>query len=259
MTQVKITRDLTTIHDVVELAHTNRNWWFRGQSCTWGTLVPRVFRSERSTSLEGALIEEFVRVAPALSTERLPASDDHLGWLVLAQHHGLPTRLLDWTESVLVALYFVVTEDEPAAGELWALDPIHLRTLIGGTVTDPEDDFAAAIAEDAFPGRSAHTRLSKGTDARVVEVPHPAFPALRFPRMVAQSSVFTIHPHPAWAKVDILEVAETGSLERYRVLTEAKCELAARLQALMVTPRTLFPDLDRLAETIELEMLRDTT
>ena len=249
-------RVLKTIHEVVDIGHKNKDWWFRGHGKTCGNLTPKVFRSKEATSLEKSMIGEFVRVAPALATAPVPARDDYLAWLVLAQHHGLPTRLLDWTESILVALYFVVEEEVGSSGELWAFDPMALRPP-PGSVCSPEDDFPAAIAEDAFPDRSSWTSTSVAQDTPrdLVQHPYPAFPSLRFPRMVAQSSVFTIHPDPARALRDILDLEQTGALVRFAVPSEYQAEMGDHLSALRITPRTLFPDLDHLAETITVEML----
>jgi hypothetical protein len=77
---------------------------------------------------ERALIGHFQVRAPTRAHTRMPEPDDYFGWLFLAQHYGLPTRLLDWTENPLVALYFAVENpEEKTDGCIWALWPARLN------------------------------------------------------------------------------------------------------------------------------------
>jgi hypothetical protein len=72
---------------------------------------------------ENSLIRYFMAYAEARHA-RCPAQHDLLGWLTLARHYGLPTRLLDWSTSPLVALFFAVSDDKESSGVdggLWAL------------------------------------------------------------------------------------------------------------------------------------------
>jgi len=110
MEVIKIS-DFVEFHDTMQ-RFANINFLFRGQlDADWG-LVPKVGRDAfkdilPSSSNEELLLDSWKRYAGHLLTS-VPI--DNWDWLSLAQHHGLATRLLDWTKNPLVALYFA-TED----------------------------------------------------------------------------------------------------------------------------------------------------
>lgn len=103
-----------------------RELLFRGVSDKSYQLIPSIGRdTEKNTNgdietVEFDLLEEFKRLsAPILSIGETPKSD--FDWLFLAQHYGLPTRLLDWTTNPLVALYFAVEKDDHIDAGVYAL------------------------------------------------------------------------------------------------------------------------------------------
>lgn len=77
--------------------------WFRGQRKKTYKLKPAVYRSEILSKREKVLLDQFKQQA---ATAGLNYNLDQWGWMAFAQHHGIPTRLLDWSENPLVALYF---------------------------------------------------------------------------------------------------------------------------------------------------------
>lgn len=108
---------------------------FRGVTDKDHSLVPSIGRHARENtgndilSLENDLITEFRRLAvPEL--ESIPNSD--FEWLFLAQHYGLPTRLLDWSTNPLVALFFAVEKEDDKDGAIY---------MIQRMVTDQYDIF----------------------------------------------------------------------------------------------------------------------
>jgi len=104
---------LTEIEQVVKVGTILSGSWFRGHAKVYGDLTPKLFRKQwLRADFESWLIENFKRGAPALERD-IPDYEDHIEWLFLMQHHGMPTRLLDWTKSILIALYFVVSSHSP--------------------------------------------------------------------------------------------------------------------------------------------------
>lgn len=102
--------------------------WFRGQEDLAWPLVPGAFRrSKRNTVEETSSFYHFVLRA---DEEHRKTNDSTFKWLTLMQHYGLPTRLLDWTESVLVGLYFATIDTKAGRGKngaLYVLDPRRLN------------------------------------------------------------------------------------------------------------------------------------
>ncbi|SRR6266568_5589140 len=252
---------LRGISDAVEIGTTLSRSWFRGHPRIHNNLTPKVFRPEwddpwtarGGREVELGIIDDFKRRAPGLM-ESAPSPSDTLAWLFLMQHHGAPTRLLDWTESALVALYFAVEKHHDVDGELWAMFPdlLNERSDVGRGFPLLNNPVLQYLVEEPL----VHDIEANARVRGLREVPRRPIalrPATTFPRMVAQLSVFTIHPKPQAGHTvpDILPEADL--LVRYIVPAGGKRQLMNDLQALGVSRRTLFPDLDALSKTIERE------
>ncbi|MCD6530855.1 FRG domain-containing protein, partial [bacterium] len=109
--------------------------WFRGEPPDVNTpLTPSVWRYKYKDLLyeyESQLYTKFYLKAPSRYIN-CPRSNEYYKWLFLMQHYGLPTRLLDWTESILVAVYFAIKYAKKYDGDyekavIWALKPHRLN------------------------------------------------------------------------------------------------------------------------------------
>ena len=84
--------------------------WFRGHAVKDWKLIPSLARNLDNLPKETEIIKRFIQLAVPHMTEETPRDD--WGWIFLMQHHRVPTRLLDWTESPLTALWFAVNSTE---------------------------------------------------------------------------------------------------------------------------------------------------
>ena len=112
---------LAVISDAIR---TDEPFWFRGHDDVEYSLTPSALRfssySNRVKAL--GLIADFKRIA-GMKLRRAPDPANELEWALIAQHYGLPTRLLDWTESATTALYFACLKPD-RDGLVFIVNPI---------------------------------------------------------------------------------------------------------------------------------------
>ena len=100
--------------------------WFRGVSKAKYTLIPSIYRSDNYDYVieeEREMMDEFIRRAKGINPLYQNESD-RWTWYQIMQHHGFPTRMLDWTSSSLIGLYFALRNIKSIlTPSVWVLDP----------------------------------------------------------------------------------------------------------------------------------------
>jgi len=115
---------------------TNFGLWFRGHEKTDYKLIPSILRE--SIGQNGRYVDEvsLTRHFKALNPDAATSDASDFEWLVTMQHYLAPTRLLDWTENLLVALYFAVRNpsfDDKEDAAVWILNARRLNSYTSGT------------------------------------------------------------------------------------------------------------------------------
>jgi len=219
--------------------------WFRGHGKKGWKLVPTLARNPRHLKAENALIKRFMQNA----TPHLDVSPrEEWEWMFLMQHHRAYTRLLDWSESPLAALYFAVSSKRlwKQDGAVWCLDPVALNRA-----ANLKFEF-----EPEVPAFGRDKVLDSYLPSRVQENPSEMFPVAivgprNTPRMAAQLGTFTIN-HRLHDPIE--RIGNCRHVWRWIVPATAKERLLTELSHLGFSALTLFPELDRVAD-LSMEML----
>jgi hypothetical protein len=213
--------------------------WFRGHGKRTWELVPSLARNLQHLKAENAHIKRFMQNAtPHLD---VPPREEW-EWMFLMQHHRANTRLLDWTESPLAALYFAVSDkqDSRTDGAVWCLDPVALNRA-----ANLKFEFQPEI-----PAFGVDRVLDSYLLSRVHENPSELFPVAivgprNTPRMAAQLGTFTIN-HRLHQPIE--NIGTRKHVWRWIIPAAAKTNLLKELAHLGISALTLFPELDRVAD-----------
>jgi hypothetical protein len=236
--------------------------WRGHSNATW-ELEAGVFRPrpQGGSYSENALISHFKeRAVGMLGSRNRPSSE--LEWLFLAQHYGLPTRLLDWTENPLVALFFAVNaelddgfnDDKDAC--IWALSsgklnkeescPGDPKQSMHGIVSSDER-IVKAIADRAFGQKDTALFKKYNIDPihlpKVIAIETPALDS----RIVAQSGRFSLHDK----KGAFTSPVNAKYLRKFVIPSFARKDLRGVLDRLAIWSWNIFPDLQSLAEGLK--------
>lgn len=265
--------------------------WFRGHSDCELSLKPCLYREETSAHLRShsnsgdssgdRLFEDLLEIEHELRIDftsyghllnESNQAKTSIDWYFLMQHHGVPTRLLDWTTNALAGLFFAIDayatrckdtkkgdagkSTEPGQVAVWMVDAYWLADRLSPDWKAPILPYSTDAAK-YVPPLDRILENNQDAQALVPKYPMPIEPPALHPRVAAQEGRFVIFGR----NLDLLEEkirqeaddkcrAKEFRLRQIRFEVKDIDEILAELAQLGISRRTLFPDLDGLAKFV---------
>jgi hypothetical protein len=208
-------------------------WFFRGHTKAEYELVPGLYRLNRVRDesfaswedLEKFLLLAFQREAAQYIEGQSLSFED---WICLAQHHRLPTRLLDWTTNSLIALFFAVESNYETEANVWCM--------------------GFPSTNNCMPEGTFFSQRKSLLDSNFI-----LFPRHIDERIINQGGCFTKHD----SEVPLNKREEFGGLltfNRFRIAPKHKKEIRAALYDMGIHVSFIYPSLDSLASRLHYEL-----
>jgi hypothetical protein len=266
--EVRVTRWDDLIREIYfepineELQRYRSKFVYRGMTDAGFGLRPSLTRvGDHFGGVEMLLFNDFRQYARREAT----AGASFWNWLAVAQHRGLPTRLLDWTFSPYVAMHFATSNlgagQSPQAAVIWAVNYAETNKLLSDTLARSlqlhrKNIFSVEMLDAAVPDLESLDRFHP--DAFVLFMEPPSIDE----RIVNQAALFSVMSHPEPRKGQTLETGldeflvgrqnDLGSnaprlFKKIVIAPELKWEIRDRLDQANITERVMFPGMDGLS------------
>jgi hypothetical protein len=229
---------LEKIIDLVTNEYNCGHFLFRGVTDSINhTLIPSIGRVDCSKfchlSLEAYEKETFNRFKLRARAEIHPEPSNDWEWLAIAQHHGMPTRLLDWTSSPLIALYFATKPEANFDGTLKELNPNGAALYVMHTchyinITQDQDPFSVSGHGIFYP-------------------PHIT------KRISGQFGLFSIQPDPTLEFQDGFYNNIGNHITKLEFDTETARLIQKQLYLLGIRHESVFPDLEGYTQDLKVK------
>lgn len=216
-------------------------FWFRGNADLTWRLIPSALRypmtSKRNKALN--LLNDFKRFGE-LKLPKAPRANEEFKWVQLAQHYGLPTRLLDWTKNAAIALYFACEKEPEKDGAVFILNPIDLNREAfprQPRIFDPNQD-------ETIIGQYLKLDGDRNPDGLKTIAVNPPWNS---ERIMLQQGVFTLHGSRYFTLTD----RQAPSLVYLRIENEYKNILLQELERVGVNEMSIFPEAEHMCRYLK--------
>ena len=214
------------------------NYVFRG--------VPRVSHALETSLQTGGFVAQEHHLLSSFrkyAARNAVQGDFVWNWMSLAKHHGLPTRLLDWTYSPYVAMHFATYDPKHAEedGAIWCVDYRKMNELLPDALKDMDVNIFTTEMINSV-ARSLEDFDALSNDDFVLFFEPPSLDE----RIVNQFALFSL-PSSAGMALEALLKRRQDTYQRLIIPASLKWEIRDKLDQANITERVLFPGLDGLS------------
>lgn len=219
----------------------DKTFWYRGLHSFHYKLIPSALRYKELEKRDKAiaLVDSFKRYAE-LRLPRIPKDDDNLRWTQIAQHYGIGTRLLDWTENAAVGLYFACKSEFDEHGIIYLLDPLELNDKVQPKKTTVFDAYRDYKIIDPYLKLSGK-KNPRGKHTIAIN------PVWNSERISQQQGVFTLHGSRKFE----LDRSQATSLVKIPILSKNKANLLKELDRVGINEHSIFPEPEHLSNYLK--------
>lgn len=235
-----------------EIDRMRSSFLFRGMGDTSYRLTTSLERNcgSKQIELEPSILKNFTKYAV---TEDPHLNDSVWRQMIAGQHHGLPTRLLDWTHSSLIAMHFATCESDMGDtdrrnGVVWRIDPKEMAAMLPGRyreilAREKTSIFSVETLKEAAPTIAAYDTDMAGAAMAIIEPPSTD------QRIINQYSYFSVVPY-GMGDIEAFLDRNTSNTVKYVIDKSIRWDIRDLLDQFNISERVIYPGLDGLSRWI---------
>ncbi|MDO4943220.1 MAG: FRG domain-containing protein [Lachnospiraceae bacterium] len=239
MEHIQMVHNLGELIEIIDELSQKEVLWYRGHADKEWELIPSVQRQE-FIGKEQNLANDFYMKASVTLRDK-PDFRNYSAWLSIMRHYGLPTRLLDWSRSPLIAAYFA-TENwgrDDKDGCIWIISPSKLNAKEGFEEYLYSIDSHTALQMI----RPAFKKEYEPENKRVIDKILACYPIEHDMRIYVQQSAFTLHN----TERKLVDIEKEGLLQCITIPWKAKERIAYELNIMGISLSHVYPDAQNIA------------